>query len=126
MTQRSGDGTMTKVIWARVGPNGVLTLTVPFDKADANKPVRVTVQTMEEASPLRIVRRGCVSLSRQQGPSPIQRSSARPRANMRIGTHCREVSARHEHVRAFLAAGIELTRRRSLGGSQSLIERFRN
>ncbi|MBI1918787.1 MAG: hypothetical protein HYS12_29185 [Planctomycetes bacterium] len=43
---------MTKVICARVDPNGVLTLTVPFDKAEANKPVRVTVQTIEEAPPL--------------------------------------------------------------------------
>jgi hypothetical protein len=43
---------MTKVITAQVGPNGVLTLSVPLDKADANKPVRVTVETMEETKPL--------------------------------------------------------------------------
>jgi hypothetical protein len=42
---------MTKVISARVGPNGVLTVTVPFDQADANKPVRIIVETLEESKP---------------------------------------------------------------------------
>jgi hypothetical protein len=51
MAQRYGNGTMTKVICARVGPNGVLTLTVPFDEAEANKQGRVTVQTIEEPPP---------------------------------------------------------------------------
>jgi len=43
---------MTRVVTAQVGPNGILTLTVPLDKADANKPVRVTVETLEAKPPL--------------------------------------------------------------------------
>jgi hypothetical protein len=42
---------MTKVINTHIGPNGVLTLTVPLDQADANKPVRVIVETIEEVKP---------------------------------------------------------------------------
>jgi hypothetical protein len=42
---------MTKVIDTYIGPNGVLTLNVPLDKADANKPVRVIVETVEERKP---------------------------------------------------------------------------
>jgi hypothetical protein len=42
---------MTTVINARVGPNGVLTLTVPLPTVEANKPVRVTVETVEAAQP---------------------------------------------------------------------------
>jgi hypothetical protein len=42
---------MTKVINTQVGPNGVLSLTVPLDQADANKLVRVTVETMEDKKP---------------------------------------------------------------------------
>ena len=34
-----------------VGPNGVLTLSVPLDLADANKPVRVTVEMLEQTKP---------------------------------------------------------------------------
>ena len=45
---RRGDEVMTKIINARVGANGVLSLTVPLDQADANKPVRVIVETLEE------------------------------------------------------------------------------
>lgn len=41
---------MTKVISAQVGPNGVLTLTVALDPAEANKRVRVTVETLAEAT----------------------------------------------------------------------------
>lgn len=40
---------MTKIINAHIGPNGVLNLTVPLDQADANKPVRVIVETLDEA-----------------------------------------------------------------------------
>lgn len=40
---------MTKVINTHIGPNGVLNLTVPLDQSDANKPVRVIVETVEEA-----------------------------------------------------------------------------
>ena len=40
---------MTKVINTHIGPNGVLNLTVPLDRADANKPVRVIVETLDEA-----------------------------------------------------------------------------
>ena len=43
---------MTKIINTHVGPNGVLTLTVPLDQADANKPVRVVVETIEAAEPM--------------------------------------------------------------------------
>ena len=43
---------MTKVVTAHVDPDGVLTLTVHLDKADANKPVRVTVETLEAKPPL--------------------------------------------------------------------------
>ena len=39
---------ISKTIQARVGPNGVLTLSVPFDPADANRDVTVTVR---EATP---------------------------------------------------------------------------
>jgi hypothetical protein len=42
---------MTKIINTHVGPNGVLTLTVPLDPTDANKPVRVIVETMEQGAP---------------------------------------------------------------------------
>jgi hypothetical protein len=42
---------MTRVISTHVGPDGVLTLTVPLDKTDANKVVRVTVETMDETRP---------------------------------------------------------------------------
>jgi hypothetical protein len=51
IAQTCGYDAMTKVISAQVGPNGVLTLTVPLDKADANKPVRVTVETVGDAKP---------------------------------------------------------------------------
>jgi hypothetical protein len=43
----SGDDNMTKIINAQVGPDGILTLTVPLNATDANKPVRVTVETLE-------------------------------------------------------------------------------
>ena len=38
---------MTKIINTHIGPNGILT--VPLDQSDANKPVRVIVETLEEA-----------------------------------------------------------------------------
>ena len=43
-----------KVVTARVGADGVLTLNVPLGEADANKGLRVTVETLEspKAMPL--------------------------------------------------------------------------
>jgi hypothetical protein len=41
---------MKKVVTTRVGADGVLTLTVPLAKTDANKTVRVTVETVEGAA----------------------------------------------------------------------------
>jgi hypothetical protein len=38
---------MTKVIETQIGPDGVLTLQVPLNREDANKPVRVTLETVE-------------------------------------------------------------------------------
>ncbi|MSQ94175.1 MAG: hypothetical protein EXR98_06420 [Gemmataceae bacterium] len=38
---------MTKVITTQIGPDGVLELNVPLHKDDANKPVRVTVETLD-------------------------------------------------------------------------------
>jgi hypothetical protein len=43
---------MTKILTAQVGANAVLSLNVPMDHADANKTVRVIVETMEDAAPL--------------------------------------------------------------------------
>ena len=43
---------MTKIINTHVSANGILSLTVPLDAADAYKAVRVTVETLEEATPL--------------------------------------------------------------------------
>ncbi len=40
---------MQKVVTTQVGADGVLTLTVPLDKAAANKVVRVLVETVEGA-----------------------------------------------------------------------------
>jgi hypothetical protein len=40
---------MIKTINARVDSEGVLNLKVPLGDGDANKPVRVTVETVEEA-----------------------------------------------------------------------------
>ena len=48
--RQCGNDVMTKVITTQVGSNGVLTLTVPLDQGDANKSVRVTVETLEDAS----------------------------------------------------------------------------
>ena len=42
---------MKKVVTTQVGDNGVLTLTMPLNKDDANKTVRVTVETVEESVP---------------------------------------------------------------------------
>lgn len=42
---------MTKIINTQVDSNGVLSLTVPLDKADANKAVRVTVETIGDVKP---------------------------------------------------------------------------
>jgi hypothetical protein len=41
-----------KTVTSRVGADGVLNVTVPMRDADANKAVRVTVETMEDASPI--------------------------------------------------------------------------
>ncbi len=41
---------MNTVVTTHVGANGVLTLSVPLGKNDACKAVRVTVETMEEAT----------------------------------------------------------------------------
>jgi hypothetical protein len=41
---------MQKTLTARVGADGVLTLSVPLGKQDANKTVRVTVETVDEAT----------------------------------------------------------------------------
>jgi hypothetical protein len=38
---------MTKILTAQVGANAVLSLNVPMDRADANKTVRVIVETVE-------------------------------------------------------------------------------
>ncbi len=43
---------MKKVVTTRVGADGVLTLTMPLGEDDANKPVRVTVETLEGATGL--------------------------------------------------------------------------
>lgn len=44
---------MTKVITTQIGSDGVLTLNVPLAKDNANKMVRVTVETLaEEESPM--------------------------------------------------------------------------
>jgi len=42
---------VTKIINTRIGPNGVLNLSVPLDQTDANKPVRVIVETLDDAKP---------------------------------------------------------------------------
>jgi hypothetical protein len=39
---------MKKVLTTRVGADGVLTLTVPLGADDANQPVRVTVERVEQ------------------------------------------------------------------------------
>lgn len=40
---------MTKIINAHVGPDGVQNLALPLDQGDANKPVRVIVETLDVA-----------------------------------------------------------------------------
>jgi hypothetical protein len=44
---------VTKVLTTQVGPDGVLNLTVPLGEADANKVVRVVVETLEGARAVR-------------------------------------------------------------------------
>jgi hypothetical protein len=41
---------MKRELTAQVGADGVLTLTVPLGREDANKTVRVVVETIEEAA----------------------------------------------------------------------------
>ena len=41
---------MKRELTAQVGPDGVLKLTVPLEQKDANKTVRVIVETVEEST----------------------------------------------------------------------------
>jgi hypothetical protein len=41
---------MKTIVTTRVGADGILMLSVPLGASDANKAVRVTVETVEEAS----------------------------------------------------------------------------
>jgi hypothetical protein len=42
---------MKKIMTTHVGADGVLTLSIPLGEGDANKPVRVTVETVEATEP---------------------------------------------------------------------------
>jgi hypothetical protein len=42
---------MTKIVTTQVGPDGVLNLHIPLGEGDANKRVRVVVETLDQAEP---------------------------------------------------------------------------
>src|SRR5260370_116359 len=68
---------MKKELTARVGADGMLTLTVPLGRQDANKTVRVVVETVEGiGTPTTPFRSRCVAL-------PLEDAAAEEHAKVR-------------------------------------------
>lgn len=50
---------MKRIMTTQVGADGILTLTVPLARADANKVIRVTLETLDEAAGTPVISDHC-------------------------------------------------------------------